>query len=150
LYFLPRFSEIESKTEFRKEVFNFYKTVVPYFAAGLIVIYVLRSYIVPLIFSNEFQPTEDLFLWQLLGDFVKVISVVIAYQFIAKRMFWHFVIIEVFLVCMLYLTSVYLIDIYGVEGAVIGHFVSYVLFYGVVLLLFSSSLFGVLTDGDQK
>lgn len=150
LYFLPRFSEIESKKEFRKEVFNFYKTTVPYFAGALILIYLLRSIIVPLIFSDDFQPTENLFFWQLLGDFVKVISVVIAYQFIAKRMFWHFIIIEVFLVFMLYLTSVYLIDIYGIQGAVIGHFVSYVLFYGVVLLIFSSSLFGVILEDKQE
>jgi len=148
LYFLPRFSEIESKSEFRKEVFTFYKTVVPYFAVGLVVIYFLRSFIVPIVFSDEFQPTENLFFWQLLGDFVKVISVVIAYQFIAKRMFWHFIIIEIFLVCMMYLASVYLIDVYGVKGAVMGHFVSYLLFYGVVLLLFGSSLFGVLQDEE--
>src|SRR5690606_19463026 len=106
LYFLPRFSEIESRTEFRKEVFNFYKTIVPYFALCLILIYFLRSFIVPLVFSNAFKPTENLFFWQLLGDFVKVISIVIAYQFIAKRMFWHFIIIEIFLVCMMYLASV--------------------------------------------
>lgn len=150
LYFLPRFSEIESKAEFRKEVFNFYKTVVPYFAVGLILIYLLRSYIVPLVFSDEFQPTEQLFAWQLLGDFVKVISVVIAYQFLAKRMFWHFIIIEIFLVCMMYLSSIYLIDDYGVKGAVMGHFVSYVLFYAVVLLLFSSSLFGVIAEEGEN
>ncbi|MEZ4802153.1 MAG: O-antigen translocase [Gelidibacter sp.] len=150
LYFLPRFSEIETKTEFRKEVFNFYKSVIPYFAGALLVIYLLRSLIVPLIFSDDFQPTEDLFAWQLLGDFVKVISGVIVYQFLAKRMFWHFIIIEIFLVCMLYLTSVYLIDSYGAKGAVIGHFVSYVLFYGVVLLLFGSSLFGVLPDEKEE
>ena len=150
LYFLPRFSEIESKSEFRREVFNFYKTIVPYFAGGLLVIYLLRSIIVPLIFSDDFQPTEELFAWQLLGDFVKVLSFVIAYQFIAKRMFWHFIIIEIFLVCMLYLTSIYLIDDYGVKGAVIAHFISYILFYGVVLLIFGSSLFGVLPDNKQE
>ena len=150
LYFLPRFGEIESKIEFRKEVFNFYKTVIPYFAGGLILIYLLRSFIVPLVFSEKFQPTENLFAWQLMGDFVKVISVVIAYQFIAKRMFWHFIIIEIFLVFMMYLSSIYLIDMYGVKGAVIGHFVSYLLFYCVVLLLFSSSLFGVIPDEERE
>jgi len=110
----------------------------------------LRSLIVRLVFSEAFAPATELFMWQLLGDFVKVLSVVIAFQFIAKRMFWHFVIIEVFLVCMMYLTSVYLIDIYGVKGAVIGHFVSYVLFYGLVLLIFSSSLFGVIQEEVPK
>ncbi|HNU59114.1 MAG TPA: O-antigen translocase [Aquaticitalea sp.] len=150
LYFLPRFSEIENKREFRKEVFNFYKSILPYFAAGLLLVYLLRSLIVRLVFSEAFAPATELFMWQLLGDFVKVLSVVIAFQFIAKRMFWHFVIIEVFLVCMMYLTSVYLIDIYGVKGAVIGHFVSYVLFYGLVLLIFSSSLFGVIQEEVPK
>ncbi|MCK0124465.1 O-antigen translocase [Gelidibacter sp. F2691] len=150
LYFLPRFSEIDSTQEFRKEVFSFYKTTIPIFGMGLVIIYVLRSIVVSLIFSEAFQPTEELFLWQLLGDFVKVLSIVIAYQFIAKKMFAHFIIIEIFLVVVMYLSSIYLIDIFGVKGAVIGHFVSYLMHYGIILLIFGSSLFGVLplTDDD--
>lgn len=146
LYFLPRFSEIESKKEFRKEVFSFYKTSIPIFGIGLIIIYLLRSFLVSLIFSEDFQPTEELFLWQLLGDFIKVLSIVIAYQFIAKKMFTHFVIIEIFLVVIMYLSSVYLIDIFGVQGAVMGHFVSYLMHYGIILLIFGSSLFGVISE----
>ena len=146
LYFLPRFSEIDSKIEFRKEVFSFYKTTMPIFGIGLVIIYLFRSFLVSLIFSEAFQPTEDLFLWQLLGDFVKVLSIVIAYQFIAKKMFTHFIIIEIFLVVVMYLSSVYLIDIFGVKGAVIGHFVSYLMHYGIILLIFGSSLFRVISE----
>ncbi|OBX27036.1 PST family polysaccharide transporter [Gelidibacter algens] len=149
LYFLPRFSEIESKKEFRKEVFSFYKSTMPIFGIGLVIIYLLRSVLVPLIFSEDFQPTEELFLWQLLGDFVKVLSIVIAYQFIAKKMFTQFIIIETFLVVVMYLSSVYLIDVFGVEGAVMGHFVSYVMHYGIILLIFGSSLFGVLQEHNE-
>lgn len=149
LYFLPRFSEIESKKEFRMEVFNFYKTAMPIFGTGLVIIYLLRSFLVPLMFSEAFKPTEDLFLWQLLGDFVKVLSIVIAYQFIAKKMFTHFIIIEVFLVIIMYLSSVYLIDIFGVKGAVMGHFVSYLMHYGIILLIFGSSLFGVIANTND-
>ncbi|HUH27406.1 O-antigen translocase [Gelidibacter sp.] len=149
LYVLPRFSEIESKKEFRLEVFSFYKTAMPIFGIGLVMIYLLRSFLVPLMFSDAFKPTEDLFLWQLLGDFVKVLSIVIAYQFIAKRMFTHFIIIEVFLVIVMYLSSIYLIDIFGVKGAVIGHFVSYLMHYGIILLIFGSSLFGVIGNTDD-
>ena len=65
LYFLPRFSEIDTKKEFRKEVFSFYKTTMPIFGIGLILIYLLRSFLVKLIFSDAFEPTQDLFLWQL-------------------------------------------------------------------------------------
>lgn len=149
VYFLPRFSKIDSRLEFRKEVFSFYKTTIPVFAIGLVIIYVLRSVVVSLIFSDAFQPTEELFLWQLLGDFVKVLSIVIAYQFIAKKMFTHFIIIETFLVVVMYLSSIYLIDIFGVEGAVIGHFVSYLMHYGIILLIFGSSLFGVLPASGE-
>jgi len=143
LYILPRFSEIDGIKEFRKEVFSFYKTVMPMFGLGLVIIYFLRSYIISGVFSDEFLPVENLFLWQLIGDFLKVLSIVIAYQFLAKKMFWHYIITEAFLVIMLYITSVYFIDAYGVKGAVIGHFVSYFIYYLVVLLIFGSSLFRV-------
>ncbi|GAA4238228.1 O-antigen translocase [Postechiella marina] len=146
LYILPRFSEIVSVKEFRKEVLTLYKAIIPAFSVVLIVIYLSRSYVIDLIFSSDFKPVEDLFLWQLLGDFIRVLSLVIAYQFLAKKMFWHFVITEAFFVLILYLTSVYFIDIYGVKGAVIGHFVSYMLYYAVILMIFSSSLFGVESD----
>lgn len=149
LYILPRLSEIDNVKDFRKEVFNFYKTIIPIFAIGLIAIYFLRTYIITIVFSSEFKPVEDLFLWQLLGDFVKVLSIVIAYQFLAKKMFWHYIITEAFSVIIMYATSIYFIDIYGVKGATISHFVSYVLYYGVILLIFSSSLFGVIPDKND-
>lgn len=149
LYIIPRFSEINDIQEFKKEVFSLYKKIIPYFTGGLLLIYVLRSFIVWIVFSEEFQPVEDLFLWQLLGDFVKVLSMIIAYQFLAKKMFWHYIITEAFLVVLLYITSIYFIKLYGVEGAVIGHFVSHLMYYGVILLIFGSSLFGV-DSGDVK
>jgi len=149
LYILPRFSEIDNAKEFKAEVFSFYKTIIPVFALGLFIIYLLKSFIVLTVFSGEFKPVEDLFLWQLLGDFVRVLSIVIAYQFLAKKMFWHYIITEAFLVIILYSTSIYFIDIYGVKGATIAHFVSYVMYYGIVLLIFGSSLFGVIKDKDE-
>ena len=43
LYILPRFSEIDDKKEFRKEVFDFYKAVMPILAIGLLIIYLLKT-----------------------------------------------------------------------------------------------------------
>ena len=123
LYFLPRFKEIDNKIEFRKEVFSFYKTIIPLFGLGLLAIYLLRPFLVALFLTEDFNPVQDLFGWQLLGDFVKVLSVVIAYQFIAKKMFLHYIIIEIFLVVMLYFTSTYFVDMYGVKGANIAGFI---------------------------
>ncbi|RSK39167.1 O-antigen translocase [Mangrovimonas spongiae] len=150
LYVLPRLSEIDNVKDFRNEVFGFYKSIIPIFFTGLLVIYLLRGFIVQIVFSSDFQPVEELFLWQLLGDFIKVLSIVIAYQFLAKKMFWHYIITEAFSVAILYATSIYFIDMYGVKGATIAHFVSYVMYYGIILLIFSSSLFGVIPDETLK
>lgn len=149
LYFLPRFQEIDNKKEFRKEVFDFYKTMIPVFALGLLVIYLLRPFIISIFLTDEFIRVEELFGWQLLGDLVKVLAIVIAYQFIAKKMFVHFIITELFLILMLYVTSIYFIDLYGVKGANIAHFVSYSLYYIIILIIFASSLFGILPDVDE-
>lgn len=149
-YVIPRFAEINDVSEFKKEVFSLYKKIIPYFALGLLLIYLLRPFIVRIVFTEEFDPVTDLFMWQILGDFVKVLSMIIAYQFLAKKMFWHYIITEAFLVIILYTTSIYFIKIYGVKGAVIGHFVSYLMYYGVILLIFGSSLFGVESDKTIK
>ncbi len=148
LYILPGFKEIDTIKEFRKEVFSLYKRILPKFTLGLLLIYLLKPLIVSFVFSNEFEPVEDLFLWQLIGDLIKVLSMVIAYQFLAKKMFWHFVVTEVFFAIMLYLTSIYFIDLFGIKGAVIGHCVSYLLYYAVILMIFGSSLFGVDSENE--
>ncbi|WP_299556117.1 O-antigen translocase [Seonamhaeicola sp.] len=145
LYILPRFTEINDIKEFRKEVFGFYKTVMPILAIGLLLIYLLKPLIVSVVFTEEFEPVEDLFSWQLLGDFIKVLSMVIAYQFIAKKMFWHYILTEAFLIIALYYSSIYFINYFdGVKGAVMAHFVSYLVYYGIILSIFGKSLFGSL------
>ncbi len=141
LYILPRFSEITNAIDFRKEVVHFYKTVLPIFGTALLFIYFLRSYIVAILFTEEFQPVEDLFMWQLLGDFIKVISSVVAFQLIAKKMVVYYIGIEIFSLVTLYLASIYFIDIYGVEGAVIAHFVNFALHMMVIATVFKKLLF---------
>ncbi len=151
LYILPRFSEISSKKEFRKEVFSFYKSVMPIFAGVLILVYLSRSLLVGILFTEDFRPVEDLFGYQLLGDFMRVLSLVIAYQFLAKKMFGHFIIMEIFLFIIMYVSSIYLIDVFGLKGAVMGHCLSYFMHFALIILIFSSSLFGVINeDGSEE
>lgn len=148
LYFLPRFAEIDNKKEFRSEVFSFYKNVAPVFALGLFIIYLFKPYVVTIFLTDDFMDVTHLFGWQLLGDFVKILSVLIAYHFIAKRMFWHFIVTESFLVFITYFTSLYLIDIYGVVGANMAHLISYVMYFIIILVIFRSSLFGVVEEKE--
>ncbi|MEZ4856290.1 MAG: O-antigen translocase [Gelidibacter sp.] len=148
LYILPRFAEIHTVKAFRNEVFNFYKLIIPIFAFGLLLVYLLRSFIISIVFTDEFQPVENLFVWQLLGDFVKVLSLVISYQFLAKKMFWHYMITEVISVVVLYFSSIYLIDKFGVKGATMAHLFNYVIYYLLILGIFYKPLFGKLPKDE--
>ena len=68
-------------------------------------------------------------------------------------MFWHYIITEAFLVVMLYITSINFIDMFNsIQGAVVAHFVSYLLYFGVILLIFGSTLFGIdkVDDRDES
>jgi len=152
LYILPRYSKINSKNEFRKEVFSFYKSVMPVFLGLLLIIYLSRSILVNIMFTENFRPIEDLFGYQILGDIARVFSLVIAYQYLAKQMFTHFIVLEIFLFVIMYVSSIFLIDEFGLKGAVMGHCLSYCMYFGIIILLFSSSLFGVLNDDglDKK
>lgn len=146
LYLVPKLAKVNSKSGFKTEVLSFYKSLMPYFIGVLVIMYVLRRYVILLVFSDEFLPASDLFMWQLLGDFVRVMAMVIAYQFLAKKMFGHFIILEIFLFVTLYFSSIYLIDAFGIEGAVMGHFVTHLLHFAIVILIFSSSIFGIIPE----
>jgi PST family polysaccharide transporter len=121
----------------------------PYFAGVLLLIYLLRVPIIHILLADEFEPAKELFGWQLIGDFVKIMAMVIAFQFLAKKMFVHFIILQLFLFVILYLSSIYFIDIFGLQGTVMAHCLSYTLYFVIILLLFGSSLFGVISEETE-
>lgn len=132
LYVLPKFASIHSESEFKSEVFNIYKTILPIFALGMVLVYLLRSYIIQLIYP-EFTGMEPLFKWQLLGDFSRLCALVLAHQFLAKRLVKSFIITEVISLGLFFILTKVFIGNYGTEGVVIAHFVRYVIYFILVL-----------------
>ncbi|WP_379952646.1 O-antigen translocase [Dokdonia sp. R78006] len=142
LYILPQLAKATTDESFRKEIFGFYKTVLPLFGVGLVVIYLLRDFIVGLIFTEDFVPMTHLFKWQLLGDFFKVASIVIGYQIIAKNNLKLFLITEIISLGVIYCSGIYLVRKFGYEGASMGHCFSYFIHLLVLLFIFRKPLFG--------
>lgn len=140
LYILPKMVETDSDSGFRKIVFDFYKTILPIFGIGLLLVYFLRFWIVKIVFSEEFLPMVQLFLWQLVGDFVRVSVIIITYQLHAKKMVWKFILSDLFLVAMTYLSSIFLIDKIGLEGVTIAYAITWA-FYGLVILCIFRKVF---------
>ena len=140
LYILPMYSKISNTLDFRKEVIKIYKMLLPLLIVGMLVVFIFRVYIIKALYTNEFLGMSSLFKWQLLGDLVKFIAIVLSYQFIAKRQIGYFIFTELLSVLLFYCFSVYLIDVYGTDGVVIAHFIRYVLFFLVVLFILRRKL----------
>ena len=142
LYVLPKLSENKTVKGFRSIVFSFYKTILPIFGIGLILIYFLRIYVIQFVYNEEFLATESLFIWQLLGDFFKVISLVIAYQLYAKKMLGHYLFVEIASLLLFYFLSIYLTNEVGIEGVVMAHCIRSFIALVLLVLIFWKSLFG--------
>ncbi|QNJ98225.1 O-antigen translocase [Constantimarinum furrinae] len=134
LYVLPKFASIHTETGFKKELLSIYKTLLPIFGAGMILVYLLRYQVIEIIYP-DFTTMAPLFKWQLAGDFVRLGSLVLAHQFLAKKMVRNFIFTELLSLGLFYGLAYYLVGDYGVEGVVMAHFIRYVIYFLVVLIL---------------
>ncbi len=142
LYVIPKFATIKESSIFRKEIVTIYKTLLPLFAIGMLSIYFLREWVVLILKSEEFLGMLPLFKWQLLGDFVKIMSIVIAHQFLAKKMVIPFILTEILSLALFYGFANYFTATMGTEGVVFAHFLRYVVYFIVILFVLRKHIFG--------
>lgn len=141
LYFLPGLSQAKTVAETRSVFRSYYKGIVPVFALGLTVIYLLREFIIRTVLSEEFLPMQNLFMWQLLGDFLKVCSLILGYELLAKKQIKAFIATEVMSFAILYVSASYFTSLYASEGAVMSHALSYFVYSLVLVVYFRKELF---------
>ncbi|MFL9845763.1 O-antigen translocase [Flavobacterium rhizosphaerae] len=141
VYFLPQLSK-GTTIQHTKSIFrSYYKIIVPVFGAGLVAVYLLRYFIIGLLFSDNFLPMHKLFAWQLAGDFFKVCSLILGQEFFAKKMIKAYLATEVFSFAILYTGCALLIPDYGSEGAVMAHMFTYFVYFVVLAFIFRKKLF---------
>lgn len=141
VYFLPKLAVTKNNLETKKVFWSFYQTILPLFIAGLVVVYFLRFFIVNLLFTNAFLPVTTLFFWQLTGDVLKVASLILGYQFFAKKLTTAFIISELFSLAVLYFSSLYFINEFGIQGIVMAQAFDNFVYLLVLMVYFRKSLF---------
>jgi len=132
LYVIPKFSRIYDGKIFRNEIFYIYKTLLPIFGVGMLLVYLFRETVIEIVYPN-FLGLEPLFKWQLLGDFIRLGTLVISHQFLAKKMVKSFIITELISLGLFYILSKSLVGVYGAEGVVMAHFYRYIIYFIVVV-----------------
>lgn len=141
VYYLPRLSEITDKRELRSEIFRSYKVIIPCLLGGFALIYLLRFVVIRLLFTPDFLPMENLFAWQLAGDFFKITSWLLAFLMVAKAMTRWFVTTEVFFSLLFVGLGFLFMQMNGVVGITQAYFVNYVIYLAFMVYLFRNLLF---------
>ncbi|MCJ8165246.1 hypothetical protein MKJ04_10360 [Pontibacter sp. E15-1] len=129
----PRMAALAKVPEqLRKFVRLTFYLVLPLLAVALLLVYLLRDWVLLLLFSEDFLKAEYLFDFQLLGDFFRMWSVMLTNLLVVQAQVRLYVGWQV-CSAVLYIALVYLlIGPFGLEGIQIAH----TLRYAVVLVFF--------------
>ena len=138
IYFYPKLAEQNSNS--KAIILNYLKTIIPVFAIGLGLIYVLRKFIIQTLFSTEFETMESLFLWQLVGDLLKAVSLIFGTILIATKQTKAFIITEIISLFIMYYSTNWMLHAIGIDGIVIAHTFTYFM-YLLVLVIYFRKLF---------
>ena len=138
IYFYPKLAEQNSNT--KAIILNYLKTIIPIFAIGLALIYVLRKFIIQMLFSTEFETMESLFLWQLVGDLLKAVSLIFGTILIATKQTKAFIITEIISLFIMYYSTNWMLHAIGIDGIVIAHTFTYFM-YLLILVIYFRKLF---------
>lgn len=135
VYYLPRLSEINSKTELRKEILNGYKIILPIVGFMAFLIWLFRVIIVHILFTPDFLPMIPLFKYQLLGDFLKIGSWLLGFIMLSKALTKTFIITEIIFSLSFVIISFILMDKYGVVGTTYAFCLNYALYWIFMAIL---------------
>ena len=140
VYYLPRLSELTAIKDIKKEVYLGYKFIFPIALVGALSVYVLRDWIIALLFTELFLPMRDLFLWQMIGDSLKIGSWILAYLMLSKAMTKLFIITEIIFTLLLLLLTYLCTKLFGFEGVSIAYLLNYAIYWAVMSLFIFKQL----------
>jgi len=140
VYFLPKLSQAKTNKATQQVFFSYYKLVLPLFVLGLFILYLGRNFWVPLLFSKAFSPVTDLFLWQMVGDVFKAASLILGYQFFAKKMTVSFILCELASLGAFYVCTLICLPRFQLQGVVMAQAMAYVGYFFLLVWVFRKQL----------
>lgn len=135
-YYLPMISSIKEKKALRKEIISGYKVLLPLAGICGLGVYFLRHFIIQLLYTSAFGPMEKFFLFQCIGDFLKIASWILSSCMIAKAMTKWFITTEILFTLAYVLLSFLFMNWYGSVGVTYAYAVNYFVYLLFMIVLF--------------
>jgi PST family polysaccharide transporter len=127
-YYLPKLSSLQDKVKIRQEIIQGQKILLPLLIIIMIIIFIFRDQIILLIYTSDFLEMRNLFFFQLVGDFLKIASFLVSYLMLAKAKTKMFIVTSVVFATFTYFFTVFMINIFGLQGAIYANAIKYFIY----------------------
>jgi PST family polysaccharide transporter len=131
-WYLPRISEIKNQSEIGQTIKYVLIRIMPLVTICAIFGFLLRKFIIILLFDYKFIEMEKLFLFQMAGDVIKILSWIYAFVMIGRGMIQKFIFCEIIFGFLFVLLSIVLSLKFGIVGVTIAYFISYFIYFLIV------------------
>lgn len=133
VYYLPRLAELKLVQKIKSEIAQGYLYILPCTIIMGLLIYIMRDFIIGVLFTQEFNPMRELFAWQMVGDSLKIGSWILAYLMLSKAMYKVFIVTEViFSITFVALTMLFC-HVFGFVGVTIAYAFNYTIYWLVMV-----------------
>lgn len=116
VYLLPKLSSITDKQLLKSELIGIYKIIIPITLVGFLTIYLLREYIILLLYTKEFVKVGHYLLLQMIGSFFWMCKVPIMNYMLAKGKTKIYLINELSFAFLYVVLCTLFIPLYKVQG----------------------------------
>ena len=140
-YYLPVLASIKTKAGLRTEVLKVSRFVLPAVLIGGTLIFFLRFFIIHLLYTGRFVEMENLFAWQLAGDFFKVAGWLLSYIMLAKAITKLYIITEICFTLSYIGLGYWLVTLQQLRGVTMAFALNNAVYFIVMVFIFRKLLF---------
>lgn len=142
LYYMPKLASLSTEAEFKMELKEYFKWLVPLFTIMIILVFLMKEFILKIAFTAEFDSVKNILIWQLLGDLMRIMSLAFGFQIVVKTMMKRYFFVEIIFNLTYLLLSFYLIKIFAEVGALQAYFFANLVSLLSMIIMFRKVIFG--------
>ena len=136
-YLTPLISPEQDKKVIRRTVIFFLICTASVYAVGASTFYIFRQYLIPLFLSKDFSPLSDVIVYQLIGDFFRILSYVMGFVAVAKAATKLYILSEVFQSLGFLSLSIFFSQYTSpLQGVFWGYLTTYIIYFTLSLFVF--------------
>ena len=150
VYYLPKYAELKTAVALKREILSGYAVILPVLLIACCMIYLTRDVLIMLLFSEEFVPMRDLFLWYQVGDFMKMGSWILAFLMLAKAMVKTYIATEILFSISYVVMSIYFTGEFGLEGSIYAYAINYFFYWLFLAILMYNTVLSSRTELVDK